>query len=57
MSLQSHIETLQQRHQALEAELEGLRQAPSVSDEKVADVKRRKLALKDEIARLEGTAG
>ena len=56
MSLQSHIRSLEERHRALDTELEGLRQAPSVSDNAIVDLKRRKLALKDEITRLEQTA-
>ena len=57
MSLQSHIASLQDRHRALDSELAGLRQAPSIPDAAVVDIKRRKLALKDEIARLEGGRG
>ena len=53
MSVQSHIDHLQERHQALETELEGLRTSPSASDAEMLELKRRKLALKDKIARLE----
>ena len=55
MSLQSHIRSLEERHRALDDELEGLRNAPSVPDDALSDLKRRKLALKDEINRLEQT--
>ena len=52
MSISAHVEQLEQRHQILESELAALTTRPSASDEELADVKRRKLKLKDEIARL-----
>ncbi|MEO1398579.1 MAG: DUF465 domain-containing protein [Pseudomonadota bacterium] len=56
MTIQSRIETLEQKHEQLEEELAALTQAPSVSDLHLSDVKRRKLELKDEIARLKSAA-
>ncbi len=53
MSVQSHIQQLEQRHQSLEAELANLTASPSTSDIELADVKRKKLRLKDEISRLQ----
>jgi hypothetical protein len=52
MSVQSHIEELQRRHAALERELEEAFQHPSVDDAQIADLKRKKLLLKDEISKL-----
>lgn len=53
MSVEAHIQQLKQKHQLLETELANLSASPSVSDMEVAQVKRKKLQLKDEIHRLE----
>ena len=52
MSVEAHIEQLRERHSALESELMALISSPSSSDRELADVKRQKLRLKDEIHRL-----
>lgn len=52
MSLQSHLTELERRHQALDRELNDLIACPSSGDAEIAELKRRKLHLKDEIARL-----
>lgn len=52
MSLQTHLDELLRRHQALEQELADAIAHPSTDDLKVAELKRRKLQLKDEISRL-----
>lgn len=52
MSQQTHLVELEKKHQALENALEDAMAHPSVSDLEVADMKRRKLHLKDEIERL-----
>lgn len=52
MSMQSHLAALEQRHQTLESELNDAVMHPSTDDLKIAELKRRKLLLKDEIARL-----
>ena len=52
MSVTAHVEQLKQRHQMLETELANLISSPSTSDEELVEIKRRKLKLKDEIARL-----
>ncbi|WAC28895.1 MULTISPECIES: YdcH family protein [unclassified Ancylobacter] len=54
MSLQAHVAELERRHQALEKELREEMTRPSSNDVRVADLKRRKLHLKDEISRLKG---
>lgn len=52
MSVDAHIQQLEQRHQLLESELADLISSPSTSDAQLVDIKRRKLKLKDEIMRL-----
>ena len=52
MSMQAHLAELERRHQALEQELTDALAHPSVDDLKIAELKRRKLQVKDEIARL-----
>lgn len=52
MALQSHLAELERRHQALEREIEKEIVQPAHNDLKLAELKRRKLQLKDEIERL-----
>ncbi len=52
MALQAHIAELKRKHAELERELEDMLQHPSIDDPELQDIKRRKLALKDEIERL-----
>ena len=52
MAIQSHLAELERRHQALENEISEARQHPSTDDLAIAELKRRKLLVKDEIARL-----
>jgi hypothetical protein len=52
MSIETHLSELQRRHSALEAELNEARTHPSTDDLTIAELKRRKLLVKDEIARL-----
>ena len=56
MSIQSHLAELERKHQALESELADALAHPSVDDMTIADLKRRMLQVKDEIARLKQTA-
>jgi len=53
MSLRAHLSELHAKHRALEAELADAIAHPASSDEEIAELKRKKLRLKDEIARLE----
>jgi hypothetical protein len=53
MSISMHLAELQQQHRALEAEIADARAHPSVDDLQVVELKRRKLLVKDEIARLQ----
>lgn len=53
MSLQAHIMELKRRHQALEAEIQSTLASPSASPLQVAELKRKKLLLKDELEQLQ----
>ena len=53
MSVQAHLGELQAKHRALEAELSEAMNHPASSDAEIAELKRKKLRLKDEISRLE----
>ncbi len=52
MSIDAHLATLEKKHGELEAKLRTVQSQPSVHDEMIVDIKRRKLRLKDEINRL-----
>ncbi|MGA0596445.1 YdcH family protein [Enterovirga sp. CN4-39] len=52
MPLQNHLSELERRHEALEREIHGIAARPSADPVRVAELKRRKLQLKDEIYRL-----
>ncbi|PWV97248.1 hypothetical protein DFR52_107162 [Hoeflea marina] len=55
MSIDAHLASLEKKHGDLEAELRSVAGQPSVHDEAIVDIKRRKLRLKDEIERLRST--
>ena len=55
MSLASHLEELNRKHGDIEREIDTALLHPSVDDLEIANLKRRKLAIKDEIAKLKGT--
>ena len=52
MSLHNHLVELERRHKALEKQLEDAKHHPATDDLQVAELKRKKLALKDEIEKL-----
>jgi hypothetical protein len=52
MATSAYLAELVQRHRMLEDELADALQHPSVGDFTLAELKRRKLQLKDEMARL-----
>ncbi len=56
MALESHLAELERRHQAIEKEIEDAVNHPGTDDLTVADLKKRKLQLKDEISRLKGVS-
>lgn len=54
MSLDSHLDELVEKHRVLERNLETEMQRPYADDLHIAELKKRKLHLKDEINRLRG---
>jgi hypothetical protein len=56
MSMETHLAELNRRHQALEQQISEARAHPSVDDLTIVELKRRKLQVKDEIARLKADA-
>lgn len=52
MALQNHLSELERKHEALERELQEAIAHPATGDAKLAELKRRKLHLKDELSRL-----
>ncbi|MBF9234790.1 YdcH family protein [Microvirga alba] len=55
MPLQNHLTELERKHRALEREIQDALNHPSSDDTRLAELKRRKLQLKDEITRLKST--
>lgn len=55
MSLASHLEELQRRHGDIEREIDEAMLHPSVDDLEIVQLKRRKLAIKDEMEKLRVT--
>ncbi len=53
MSVESHINQLEIRHQSLKTRLNEISSSPSIDPSEIADIKRQKLWLKDEISRLQ----
>ena len=56
MSIQEHLVELKARHRELEEEIEDALAHPSTDDAKIAELKRRKLHVKDEIARMQASS-
>ena len=52
MSMQAHLAQLENHHATLEDKIQQAQKHPSIGDAEIAELKRRKLLLKDEIARL-----
>lgn len=53
MPLQNHLVELERKHRALEREIEdAIAHHPAVGDGKLAELKRKKLVLKDEILKI-----
>lgn len=53
MSMQAHLAELERRHQALEEEITEAQNHPSTDALRIAELKRKKLLVKDEIARVQ----
>lgn len=54
MTIEAHIETLEKKHGALEQQLHSAMLHPSTGDAEIAELKRQKLKVKDQIERLRG---
>ena len=52
MSVESHLAELERRHEALKREIEEAQTHPGFDELEVASLKKRKLHIKDEIAKL-----
>ena len=52
MSLSSHLEQLKMKHQTLSDQVEAVQRAPGTQDFQIAELKKQKLRLKEEITRL-----
>ena len=52
MSIQSHLQELRKKHEALSAQVEAAQRSPGVSDLEITALKKQKLQLKEEITRL-----
>lgn len=55
MTTQTHLAELVRRHEALEREIAEATNHPGIDTVEISELKRRKLHLKDEIARLQRT--
>jgi len=51
MSTAAHLAELERQHRALDAEIAEARNHPSIDNLQIVQLKRRKLVLKDELAR------
>ena len=56
MSLQNHLVELERRHHALEKEIQTALVHPSAEPLRIAELKRKKLLVKDEITKLRAKA-
>ncbi|MEK1889100.1 MAG: DUF465 domain-containing protein [Phyllobacterium sp.] len=52
MAIESHLETLERKHGALEKQIADALLSPASDDLMISDLKRRKLMLKEQIERL-----
>lgn len=52
MSLSSHVEELKKKHHALSEQVEEAQRAPGSNDFEIAELKKQKLRIKEEIERL-----
>ncbi len=56
MSIQSHLQELKRRHAAIEQELSREMNSPASDPLRVAELKRKKLVLKDQMSKLNGSS-
>ncbi len=53
MSVTSHLQELRRKHEALSVMVEAEQRAPGSSDLRIAELKKQKLKLKEEMSRLQ----
>lgn len=53
MSIKAHLESLERKRDELKAKLEDFLTHPSVDDLAIAEIKRQKLELKDQITKIQ----
>lgn len=54
MTMETHLAELERKHEALEKEIEEAMHHPGIDTLALTELKRKKLVLKDEIAKLRG---
>ena len=54
MSLANHLDELQRKHGEIDRQIDEALSHPSVDDLEIVNLKRRKLAIKDEMEKLKG---
>ncbi|MEP2531261.1 YdcH family protein [Shimia sp.] len=52
MSVTAHLEVLKRKHETLSHQVEAEQRSPGSSDLEIADLKKQKLKIKEEISRL-----
>lgn len=52
MSAQGHVEALQRKHQELDDKIQRAESSPGANDLEIAEMKKAKLKIKDELSRL-----
>jgi hypothetical protein len=52
MSVSAHVDQLKKKHESLSAAVEAAQRAPGTDDLTIADLKKQKLRIKEEITRL-----
>ena len=52
MSVNAHVEQLKKKHESLSEAVEAAQRAPGIDDLAIADLKKQKLRIKEEIVRL-----
>ncbi len=56
MSMSSHLQQLRQKHETLSSEVEAAQRSPAIDDLQITELKKQKLQIKEEIARLSASA-
>lgn len=52
MSISSHVSELKRKHESLSQQVEAAQRSPGTDDLKIVELKKQKLRIKEEIARL-----